>query len=147
MLSLPVGGCHRAWLSHFHTLFTTHYYLSITCNYPSWWLMECFPGWVGEHLGLSCWGLCIITRSLSRARRDDDLRGATCQRLGGWVHTLGGWKQAVVFMLCCVKERNSGVRAVWALAAGSCHCVLWSVRPCWLFYFLGFCLWSNSEAC
>lgn len=43
-------GPSETWLSHFHTLFTAHYYLSITGNCPSWWLMECFPGWVGSGL-------------------------------------------------------------------------------------------------
>lgn len=83
-----MGGCHRAWLSHFHTLFTAHYYLSITCNYPSWWLMECFRGWVGKQLGLSCWGLYIITQSLNTAQCEDNLRGATCQWPGCCVRLL-----------------------------------------------------------
>lgn len=37
----------------FHTLFTPHDYLSITCNYPSRWLMECLRGWVGEQFGIN----------------------------------------------------------------------------------------------
>lgn len=89
--AIAVGGCHRAWLSHFHTLFTAHYYLSITCNYPSWWLMECFRGWVGKQLGLSCWGLYIITQSLNTAQYEDNLRGATRQWLGCCVRTSGLW--------------------------------------------------------
>lgn len=52
--------CHTAYLNHSHTLFNAHYYLSITCNYPSRWLMGCFRGWVGKQLGLSCWGLDTI---------------------------------------------------------------------------------------
>lgn len=87
--AIAVGGCHRPWLSHFHTLFTAHYYLSITCNYPSWWLMECFRGWVGKQLGLSCWGLYIITQSLNRAQCEDNLRGATSQWLACCVPTSG----------------------------------------------------------
>lgn len=75
--AISAGGCHRAWLSPFHTLFTAHYYLSISCNYPSWWLMECFRGWVGKQLGLSCWGLYIITQSLNTALCEDNLRRAT----------------------------------------------------------------------
>lgn len=48
------GFCCLKTLSyHFHTLFTPHDYLSITCNYPSRWLMECLPGWFGEQFGIN----------------------------------------------------------------------------------------------
>lgn len=113
--AIAVGGCHRAWLNHFHTLFTAHYYLSITCNYPSWWLMECFRGWVGRQFGLSCWGLYIITQSLNTAQCEDNLRGATCQWLGCCVATSGLWKQSVVVMLCCIQESDSGANVVWEM--------------------------------
>lgn len=56
----PDGRCCRTGFCclktpsyHFHTLFTPHDYLSITCNYPSWWLMECLPGWFGEQFGIN----------------------------------------------------------------------------------------------
>lgn len=113
--AIAVGGCHRDWLSHFHTLFTAHYYLSITCNYPSWWLMECFRGWVGKQLGLSCWGLYIITQSLNTAQCENNLRGATCQWLGCCVRISRLWKQPVVDMLCCIPESDSGTNVVWAI--------------------------------
>lgn len=123
------GGCHRARLSQFHTLFTAHYHLSITCNYPSWWLMECFRGWVGKRLGLSCWGLHTITQSLNTARYEDNLRdmGVTCQWLGCIVCTSGLFRQAVIIMLCCIQENDSRTNA-WAVAAALCQRGLQSVR-------------------
>lgn len=50
----------------------------------------------------------VITQSLNMAQCEDNLRGATCQWLGCCVRTSRLWKQAVVFMLCCVQESDSG---------------------------------------
>lgn len=115
-----VGGCHRAWLSHFHTLFTTHYYLSITCNYPSWWLMECFRGSVGKQLGLSCWGLYIISQSLNTAQCEVNLRGASYKWLGCCVRTSRLLGQPLV-TLCCIQESDLGTDVVWAMAVVHSH--------------------------
>lgn len=122
--AITVGGCHKTWLSHFHTLFTAHYYLSITCNYPSWWLMECFPDRVGKHFGLS-WGLYIITQSLNTAQCEDNQKGATCQWLGCCVPASRLWKWPVVVMLCCIQESDSVRDVVWAMVTAS-------LRPNWL---------------
>lgn len=81
---LPITDFHCGKLSHsLVKLHTVHHTILLvhTCNYPFWWLMECFQGWVGKQLELSCWGLYIITQSLNMPQCEDNLRMATCQWL------------------------------------------------------------------